>query len=73
VKYPISQHAFDACVSLAFNIGTNGFMGSTVVHKINEGDMAGAADAFLMWDRPPDLIRRRQAERAQFMTPDTTL
>jgi GH24 family phage-related lysozyme (muramidase) len=35
----------DACVSLAFNIGGHGFTGSTVVQKINTGDMAGAADA----------------------------
>jgi lysozyme len=70
VKVPVSQHAFDAMVSLAFNIGTGGFIGSTVVHKINAGDMQGAADAFLMWDRPPDLIARRRSERAQFLTPD---
>lgn len=67
VKVPISQNAFDSCVSLAFNIGPGGFTGSTVVHKINQGDMNGASDAFLMWDRPAVLLSRRQSERAQFL------
>lgn len=70
VSLPLTQHQFDACVSLAFNIGIPGFEGSTVVHKLNHGDTQGAADAFLMWNRPADLIKRRQSERAQFLKPD---
>ena len=64
------QNAFDACVSLAFNIGAHGFAGSTVARKIASGDMAGAADAFLLWSKPPELMGRRRAERAQFLTPN---
>ncbi len=63
----LTQNQVDACLSLAFNIGEAGFVGSTVVHKINEGDLPGAADAFLMWDRPAALKARRIAERAQFL------
>ncbi len=70
VKTSIGQNAYNACVSLAFNIGAHGFTGSTVVHKINEGDMAGAADAFLMWEKPAELKARREEERKQFLTPD---
>lgn len=70
VKVPISQNAFDACVSLAFNIGIGGFTGSTVVHKINAGDMKGAADAFLLWDKPAVLLTRRLSERTQFLRQD---
>lgn len=66
----MSQNAFDACVSLAFNIGVAGFRGSTVARKIASGDMAGAADAFLLWNKPPELMGRRKAERVQFLTPD---
>ena len=66
----IPQNAFDAAVSLAFNIGAHGFAGSTVARKIASGDMAGAADAFLLWNKPPELMGRRKAERAQFLTPD---
>ena len=41
-----------------------------MVHRLAAGDRAGAADAFLMWNRPPELAGRRRAERAQFLTPD---
>lgn len=67
IKRPISQNAFDACVSLCYNIGQNGFAGSSVVKMINAGDMKTAADDFLLWDRPAVLLARRQAERAQFL------
>lgn len=73
VARPVTQNQFDAMVSLAFNIGSGGFTGSTVVHKLNAGDPAGAADAFLMWMRPPELKQRRIAERRQFLTPDAPL
>lgn len=72
IKRPITQNEFDACVSLAFNIGASGFIGSTVVHKINAfGDMQAAADAFLLWEKPPELKSRREGERAQFLKPDS--
>ena len=71
IHVPISQNAFDACVSLAFNIGAPGFRGSTVVRDINANDMDGAADAFLMWDKPPELVGRRKGEQAQFLRPDS--
>ena len=67
VKVPLTQSQFDACVSLAFNIGAGGFIGSTVVHKLNQHDFPAAADAFLMWERPPELASRRQSERKQFL------
>lgn len=70
VRMPISQNAFDACVSLAFNIGAPGFIGSSVVRQINAGNIQGAADDFLMWDRPPEILGRRRGERAQFLRPD---
>ena len=70
VTVPTTVNQFDACVSLAFNIGATGFAGSTVVHKLNAGDIGGAADAFLMWVRPPELRLRRDGERAQFLKSD---
>ena len=63
-----TQEQFDAMVSLAFNIGIGGFKGSTVVKKFNAGDIQGAADAFLMWNRPPEIIGRRTGERDQFLS-----
>lgn len=82
VIVPIGQDAFDALVSLTFNIGTGGFVGSTVLHRINAGDMLGAALAFLMWDKvtiagqlvvSANLARRRLSEATQFYGSDPTL
>lgn len=70
VACPLTQNQFDACVSLAFNIGERGFAGSTVVHRLDAGDWTGASDAFLMWNHPPELATRRRAERAQFLRRD---
>lgn len=70
VKVGMSQKMFDACVSLCFNIGTGGFAGSTVVKRLNAGDRAGAANAFLLWDQPSMLRPRRQRERALFLGGD---
>lgn len=70
VTAPISQNAFDALVSMVFNIGIGGFRGSSVLRQLNQKHYSEAADDFLMWDHPPELIGRRRAERAQFLTPD---
>lgn len=67
VKVPMTQGQFDALVSLAFNIGTMGFRKSTVVRRLNAGNYRGAADAFLMWNKPAVLTGRRKSERAQFL------
>jgi lysozyme len=67
VNAPLTQNQYDALCSLCFNIGTTHFRESTVVRKINEGDLAGAADAFLMWNKPPELEGRRKRERALFL------
>ena len=73
LERPISQRQFDACVSLCFNIGTGqvaarkgGFAGSTVAKRINAGDLEGAAEAFLMWNKPAVILSRRRGEAAQF-------
>lgn len=58
---------FDAYVSLAYNIGLGGFAGSTTLRKYQEGDIPGAAEAILMWDKPPEIQSRRRAEHDQFL------
>ena len=57
-----------AFVSLAYNIGTAAFCKSTVVRKINAGDVAGSCDAILMWNKAGGSVRngltqRRKKER----------
>ena len=67
IKVPLNQNQYDALYSLCFNIGATHFRESTVVKKINQGDLAGAADAILMWNKPPELEGRRKRERALFL------
>ena len=75
VHLPFTQHQYDACVSLCYNIGISGFANSTVAHRLNMGDVQGAADAFLMWDKQhgtvlQGLLNRREDERLWFLSPD---
>jgi lysozyme len=70
----ITQNAFDALVSLTFNIGAANFDASTLLRDLTAGDDVAAADEFLRWDRQrgqvlPGLDARREAERALFDTP----
>lgn len=79
IKRPMTQTQFDAMVSLCFNIGTGAFASSSVCRRFNEGNIGGAADAFMMWTKAedeetgqlvelPGLVRRRQAERRHFLS-----
>lgn len=67
VRVPLTQPQFDALYSLCFNIGETNFRKSTVVKRINENDLKGAADAILMWNKPAVLQKRRERERALFL------
>lgn len=67
VSVPLSQGQYDALVSLTFNIGVGAFKKSTVLRRLNAGDYAGAAQAFMMWRKPPQIIGRRQGEMNQFL------
>ncbi len=67
VKVPLSQGELDAFVSLAFNIGTGAYCGSTLVRKLNGGDYAGACEEIKRWHfaggvSVPGLVARREAE-----------
>lgn len=71
VKVPLTQKQYDALVHLAFNIGTEAFKNSTVVKRLNAGDMEGAKAA---WGRfvkaggktVKGLVNRREAEISDF-------
>lgn len=71
VRVPLTQGQFDALVSLCFNIGQGGFAKSSVVRRLNESNYRGAADAFLMWNKPSEIMGRRRGERAQFLKATT--
>jgi GH24 family phage-related lysozyme (muramidase) len=69
VKVPLTQNQYDALVSFVYNVGVNGFKNSTLLKRLNAGDYEGAATAFMMWNKPPEIIGRRRGEMNQFRTP----
>lgn len=66
VKVTIPQHAFDALVSFAYNVGVGAFSKSTLVRMINAGNMIEAARQFDRWHIPAEITSRRNGEREQF-------
>ena len=76
VKENLTQHEFDALVDFVFNCGTGTFQRSDVLRLLNAGNFAGAAKALEEYDHSTGkvlagLLRRRQAEEAEFNTPDS--
>jgi lysozyme len=70
VTVPLHQHEYDAFLSLAYNIGSGAFCGSTLVRLLNQGDYRAACDQILRWDKFKGeplrgLTLRRQAEHRQ--------
>lgn len=77
VKVKLTQGQFDALVSFAYNLGARALSTSTLLQKLNAGDNAGAADEFPRWNKAggkvlPGLMRRREAERALFLSDSKT-
>ena len=71
---PLTQNQFDALTDFQYNTG--GFQGSTLHRLLNQGNILGAADQFMVWDKAeingqlvalPGLTLRRAAERALFL------
>lgn len=65
---PVPGKAKVAFVSWAYNVGTGAACSSTLVRKANAGDVRGACDELLKWNRAggkpvQGLTNRRQAER----------
>ena len=74
IKAPINENQYGAFLSLAYNIGPGAFAKSSALRKFNAGDIAGAADAILLWNKAGGKVmrglqRRRSAERALFLKP----
>ncbi len=67
------QGAFDALVSFAFNAGLGNLQRSQMRMRANRGDWEGAAEAFMAWTKGggkvlPGLVKRREAEKALFLS-----
>ena len=77
VTVPIDEYQQAALISLTFNIGASAFKSSTLLRKLNAGDIEGAANEFGRWNKATvggkktvikGLTRRRESERKLFMT-----
>ena len=69
LKSKVNQNQFNALVSLAYNIGINGFRNSTVLRKVNtDPDDQTIKEAFMMWTKNVELVERRESEVKQYFT-----
>lgn len=78
MKFSLKQNEFDALVSMAYNIGVNGLLGSTLYKNILQGikDKKIITANFQAWSKAggkqvPGLLRRRTEEAEMFLKPST--
>jgi len=81
VKVPLTDNQKIALASFIYNLGPTGFANSSVCKKLNQGDYAGAANAFDKYIKQRNkktgdlevlqgLVNRRAKEKKLFLTPD---
>lgn len=68
VKVPMTDSREAALVSFTYNIGGSAFCRSTLVKKLNVGDVVGACNELPKWNKAngivlPGLVNRREEER----------
>ena len=66
----VTQGQFDALVCFAFNCGLTALINSSLWKKLRAGDIQGAANQFLCWNKADGkvlegLTRRREAQEQQ--------
>jgi len=73
VLFDINKNQYSALVSLAYNIGLGRFRASTLLSKLNRGDIGGCAGEFWKWRRAngvilKGLVIRRELEKNMFLS-----
>lgn len=80
LKVTTTQNQYDALISLAYNIGTQGFKSSTLLRKLNSSNSI-QEDYFTRWNKvhidgklvmSAGLLRRRKSEWKLFRVADYT-
>ena len=69
VKVKLTQNQFDVLVDFAYNAGVGNLKSSTMLKKVNAGDLDAVPAELMKWTKGggkvlPGLVRRRQAESA---------
>ena len=64
VTVPVEQHEFDALVSFHYNTG--GIRRASLTRALNAGNREDAANRFMRWRKPPEIIGRRRREQSLF-------
>ena len=73
VKPRLTEGQYAALLSFAYNLGTTALRNSTLMRKVNAGDIDGAADQFGRWvnaggRKLQGLVNRREDERRLFLS-----
>ena len=74
IRVPVNEPQSGGLTSWTMNIGGANACSSTLIRKLNAGDVAGAAAEFPRWNRAagkvmPGLVKRRRCEQALFLSP----
>ena len=70
IKSKVNQNQFNALVSIAYNIGINGFKSSSFLKLVNKNpNDQKIKDAIMLWTKNPELIGRRKKEVELYFKP----
>ena len=65
----VNQNQFNALVSIAYNIGINGFRTSSFLKLVNKNpNDPKIKEAIMLWTKNKELIGRRKSEVSQYFT-----
>ena len=72
IKVPLKQCQIDALTSFSYNVGLGNLKTSTLLKKVNNGDIEGASKEFEKWNKAgkkvlKGLTNRRADEKALFL------
>ena len=69
IKSKVNQNQFNALVSIAYNIGMNGFKASSFLKLVNKNpNDPKIKEAIMLWTKNKELIGRRKSEVIQYFT-----